>query len=92
MIPTKTLVPQICDIHKFDDIFTDVMQFFAFVVSVATAPQQESEAEPTADLPNKGLGQTSSGPNSVRDTPVSAPSDKDCDMEKSTDSVAVTLS
>ncbi|XP_072238844.1 MYND-type zinc finger-containing chromatin reader ZMYND8 isoform X3 [Leuresthes tenuis] len=58
----------------------------------ATAPQQESEAEPTAELPNKGLGQTSSGPNSVRDTPVSAPSDKDCDMEKSTDSVAVTLS
>uniref|UniRef100_A0A671VA01 Zinc finger MYND-type containing 8 n=1 Tax=Sparus aurata TaxID=8175 RepID=A0A671VA01_SPAAU len=57
----------------------------------ATAPQQEPEAESTADLPNKGLGQTSSGPNSLRDTPVSAPSDKDCDMEKSTD-VAVTLS
>uniref|UniRef100_A0A4W6F4L3 Zinc finger MYND-type containing 8 n=1 Tax=Lates calcarifer TaxID=8187 RepID=A0A4W6F4L3_LATCA len=58
----------------------------------ATAPQQEPEAESTADLPNKGLGQTSSGPNSLRDTPVSAPSDKDCDMEKSGDSVAVTLS
>lgn len=58
----------------------------------ATAPQQEPEAESTADLPNKGLGQTSSGPNSLRDTPVSAPSDKDCEMEKSTDNVAVTLS
>ncbi|XP_044032397.1 protein kinase C-binding protein 1 isoform X3 [Siniperca chuatsi] len=58
----------------------------------ATAPQQEPEAESTADLPNKGLGQSSSGPNSLRDTPVSAPSDKDCDMEKSTDNVAVTLS
>ncbi|XP_070758140.1 MYND-type zinc finger-containing chromatin reader ZMYND8 isoform X2 [Enoplosus armatus] len=58
----------------------------------ATAPQQEPEAESTADLPNKGLGQTSSGPNSLRDTPVSAPSDKDCDVEKSTDNVAVTLS
>uniref|UniRef100_A0A8C9ZWF7 Zinc finger MYND-type containing 8 n=1 Tax=Sander lucioperca TaxID=283035 RepID=A0A8C9ZWF7_SANLU len=58
----------------------------------ATAPQQEPEAESTADLPHKGLGQTSSGPNSLRDTPVSAPSDKDCEMEKSTDNVAVTLS
>lgn len=59
----------------------------------ATAPQQEPEAEPTADLPNKGLGQTSGGPNPLRDTPASASSsDKDCDMEKSTDSVAVTLS
>uniref|UniRef100_A0A4W6F1W0 Zinc finger MYND-type containing 8 n=1 Tax=Lates calcarifer TaxID=8187 RepID=A0A4W6F1W0_LATCA len=57
----------------------------------ATAPQQEPEAESTADLPNKGLGQTSSGPNSLRDTPVSAPSDKDCDMEKSGDSVAQLL-
>ncbi|KAL7408526.1 hypothetical protein ABVT39_024994 [Epinephelus coioides] len=58
----------------------------------ATAPPQEAEAESTADLPNKGLGQTSSGPNSLKDTPVSAPSDKDCEMEKSTDNVAVTLS
>ncbi|XP_031712530.1 protein kinase C-binding protein 1 isoform X3 [Anarrhichthys ocellatus] len=58
----------------------------------ATAPQQEPEAESTADLPNKGLGQTSSGPNSLRDTPVSAPPDKDCDTEKSSDTVAVTLS
>ncbi|XP_060898404.1 MYND-type zinc finger-containing chromatin reader ZMYND8 isoform X6 [Labrus mixtus] len=58
----------------------------------ATAPQQEPEAESTADPPNKGLGQTSSGSNSLRDTPVSAPTDKDCDMEKSTDNVAVTLS
>lgn len=58
----------------------------------ATAPQQEPEAESTADLPNKGLGQTSSGPNSLRDTPVSAPPEKDCDVEKSADSVAVTLS
>nr|XP_046240585.1 protein kinase C-binding protein 1 isoform X3 [Scatophagus argus] len=58
----------------------------------ATAPQPEPEAESTADLPNKSLGQTTSGPNSLRDTPVSAPSDKDCEMEKSTDNVAVTLS
>ncbi|XP_074528726.1 MYND-type zinc finger-containing chromatin reader ZMYND8 isoform X3 [Halichoeres trimaculatus] len=58
----------------------------------ATAPQQEPEAESTGDLPNKGLGQTSSGQNSVRDTPVPAPTDKDCDTEKNTDNVAVTLS
>ncbi|XP_054472721.1 MYND-type zinc finger-containing chromatin reader ZMYND8 isoform X5 [Anoplopoma fimbria] len=58
----------------------------------ATAPQQEPEAESTADPPNKGLGQTSGGPNSLRDAPASAPPDKDCDMEKSTDNVAVTLS
>lgn len=58
----------------------------------ATAPQQEPEAESTGDLPNKGLGQTSSGQNSVRDTPVPAPTDKDCDTEKNTDNVAATLS
>ncbi|CAJ1051359.1 protein kinase C-binding protein 1 isoform X3 [Xyrichtys novacula] len=58
----------------------------------ASAPQQEPEAESSADLPNKGLGQASSGPNSLRDTQVSAPTDKDCDMEKITDNVAVTLS
>uniref|UniRef100_A0A3P8UAF3 Zinc finger MYND-type containing 8 n=1 Tax=Amphiprion percula TaxID=161767 RepID=A0A3P8UAF3_AMPPE len=57
-----------------------------------TAPQQEPEAEPTADPPNKSLGQTNSGPNSIRDSPASAPPDKDCDVEKSTDNVAVTLS
>ncbi|CAJ1051356.1 protein kinase C-binding protein 1 isoform X3 [Xyrichtys novacula] len=43
----------------------------------ASAPQQEPEAESSADLPNKGLGQASSGPNSLRDTQVSAPTDKD---------------
>lgn len=75
----------ITTVHFIDAIFI-------FVSFVATAPQQEAEAEPTADLPSKGLGQTTSGPNSLRDTAVSAPSDKDCDMEKSTDSVAVTLS
>uniref|UniRef100_A0A7N8Y868 Zinc finger, MYND-type containing 8 n=1 Tax=Mastacembelus armatus TaxID=205130 RepID=A0A7N8Y868_9TELE len=58
----------------------------------ATAPQQEPEAESTVDLPNKGLGQTGMGPNSLRDTVVSAPPDKDCDIEKSTDNVTVTLS
>ncbi|XP_035008399.1 protein kinase C-binding protein 1 isoform X4 [Hippoglossus stenolepis] len=58
----------------------------------ATAPQQEPDAESTADPPNKGVGQTSSGPNSLRDMPVSAPSEKDCDVEKSADSVAVSLS
>ncbi|XP_071377346.1 MYND-type zinc finger-containing chromatin reader ZMYND8 isoform X9 [Centroberyx affinis] len=58
----------------------------------ATAPQQEPEAESTAEPPNKGLGQSGSGPVPLRDTAVSAPSDKDCDMEKSTDNVAVSLS
>uniref|UniRef100_A0A3Q3B4E3 Zinc finger, MYND-type containing 8 n=1 Tax=Kryptolebias marmoratus TaxID=37003 RepID=A0A3Q3B4E3_KRYMA len=58
----------------------------------ATAPQQEPETEPTADLPNKGPGQTSSVPNSLRDMPLSASSDKDCDTEKTAESVAVTLS
>lgn len=74
------------------DVIVGVMLLFTFVLFVATAPQQEPEAESTADLPNKGLGQTSSGPNSLRDTPVSAPPEKDCDVEKSADSVAVTLS
>ncbi|XP_015244731.1 PREDICTED: protein kinase C-binding protein 1 isoform X2 [Cyprinodon variegatus] len=58
----------------------------------ATAPQQEPEAEPTADVPNKAAGQTNSGPNPLRDAPVSAPSEKDCDTEKSTENPAVTLS
>lgn len=58
----------------------------------ATAPQQEPEAESTVDLPNKSLGQSSSGPNSLRDTLASAPSDKHCDMEKNADSVPVPLS
>ncbi|CAF96847.1 unnamed protein product, partial [Tetraodon nigroviridis] len=52
----------------------------------ATAPQQEPEAESTADLPNKGLGQTGSGSNSLRDTMVSTPTEKDQDTEKNTDS------
>lgn len=63
--------------------------FFFFL---ATAPQQEPEAEPTADVPNKAAGQTNSGPNPLRDAPVSAPSEKDCDTEKSTENPAVTLS
>lgn len=68
------------------------MYFVTFVLFVASAPQQEPEAEATADLPNKSLGQASGGPNSLRDPPVSAPSEKDCETEKSTDNVAVTLS
>ncbi|XP_056128787.1 MYND-type zinc finger-containing chromatin reader ZMYND8 [Lampris incognitus] len=58
----------------------------------ATAPQQEPEMESTTDLPNKGLGQSSGIPVPLRDNTVSVTSDKDCDMEKSTDSVAVSLS
>ncbi|CAN9512503.1 unnamed protein product [Ophioblennius macclurei] len=58
----------------------------------ATAPQQEPETEATAELPNKALAQTSSGPNALRDPPAAAPPDKDCEAEKSADSVAVTLS
>lgn len=54
---------------------------------VATAPQQEPEAESTADLPNKGLGQTGSGSNSLRDTMVSTPAEKDQDTEKITDNI-----
>ncbi|XP_029682490.1 protein kinase C-binding protein 1 isoform X2 [Takifugu rubripes] len=54
----------------------------------ATAPQQEPEAESTADLPNKGLGQPGSGSNSFRDPMVSTPADKDQDTEKSTDNIA----
>uniref|UniRef100_A0A3Q1AWH2 Zinc finger, MYND-type containing 8 n=1 Tax=Amphiprion ocellaris TaxID=80972 RepID=A0A3Q1AWH2_AMPOC len=80
-------------IHITADDFIDVKFFcFYFFQFVATAPQQEPEAEPTADPPNKSLGQTNSGPNSIRDSPASAPPDKDCDVEKSTDNVAVTLS
>uniref|UniRef100_A0A3P9JIB4 Zinc finger, MYND-type containing 8 n=1 Tax=Oryzias latipes TaxID=8090 RepID=A0A3P9JIB4_ORYLA len=58
----------------------------------STAPQQEPETESSTDPPNKGLGQTSGASNPLRDTPVSGPVDKDSDMEKSTDSIAVTLS
>ncbi|XP_056293541.1 MYND-type zinc finger-containing chromatin reader ZMYND8 isoform X6 [Pseudoliparis swirei] len=59
----------------------------------ATAPQQEPEAESTAELPNKGLGPPGSGPNSLRDPAALAPADnKDCDAEKSSNNVAVTLS
>lgn len=63
------------------------MILFQIYSVVATAPQQEAEAESTADLPNKGVGQTSSGSNSFRDTMVSTPTDKDQDTEKSTDNV-----
>uniref|UniRef100_A0AAQ4QHT4 Zinc finger, MYND-type containing 8 n=1 Tax=Gasterosteus aculeatus aculeatus TaxID=481459 RepID=A0AAQ4QHT4_GASAC len=66
--------------HADDDIHT------------ASAPQQESEAESTADLPNKGLGQTSSGPSSLVVQGPACLSDKDCDTEKSTDAAPVTLS
>uniref|UniRef100_A0A8C6LED2 Zinc finger MYND-type containing 8 n=1 Tax=Nothobranchius furzeri TaxID=105023 RepID=A0A8C6LED2_NOTFU len=59
----------------------------------ATAPQQEPEAEPAADLPNnKGQGQTVGGPNPLREAPVSASSDKDCESEKSISNTAGTLS
>ncbi|XP_061640187.1 MYND-type zinc finger-containing chromatin reader ZMYND8-like isoform X4 [Phyllopteryx taeniolatus] len=58
----------------------------------ATAPQQEPEAESAADLTNKGLGQANCGPNTLRETPVSAPSEKDCDTETSSDNAAVSSS
>nr|XP_061779827.1 MYND-type zinc finger-containing chromatin reader ZMYND8-like isoform X2 [Nerophis lumbriciformis]XP_061779828.1 MYND-type zinc finger-containing chromatin reader ZMYND8-like isoform X2 [Nerophis lumbriciformis] len=59
----------------------------------ATAPQQEPEAESTADLPGKIAVQAANGgPNNPRDTLASAPSDKDCETENSGDNVAVTLS
>lgn len=54
----------------------------------ATAPQQEPEAEATADLPSKGIAQAGSGSNPLRDTTVSAPSDKDCDTEKNADTIS----
>lgn len=55
----------------------------------ATAPQQEPEAESPADPPTKSLGQSSTGPNSLRDTTASTPSEKHCEMETSTDTTAV---
>ncbi|KAM9408809.1 MYND-type zinc finger-containing chromatin reader ZMYND8 isoform 2-T2 [Pholidichthys leucotaenia] len=58
----------------------------------ATAPPQEPDAEATADLPSKGLGQTSSVPNSLREPSVPTSSEKDCDTEKSADTVAGPLS
>lgn len=67
------------------------MYFFYYCLLAATAPQQEPETEGSTDPPNKVLGQ-SSGSNPLRDTPVSGSLDKDCDLEKSTDSIAVTLS
>ncbi|XP_075904048.1 MYND-type zinc finger-containing chromatin reader ZMYND8 isoform X6 [Nelusetta ayraudi] len=54
----------------------------------ATAPQQEPEAEATADLPSKGIAQAGSGSNPLRDTTASAPSDKDCDTEKNADTIS----
>lgn len=63
------------------------MILFQISSVVATAPQQEPEAESTADLPNKGLGQTGSGLNSLRDTMVSTPAEKDQDTEKNTDNI-----
>lgn len=56
---------------------------------LATAPQQEPEAESPADPPTKSLGQSSTGPNSLRDTTASTPSEKHCEMETSTDTTAV---
>nr|XP_057934947.1 MYND-type zinc finger-containing chromatin reader ZMYND8 isoform X3 [Doryrhamphus excisus] len=58
----------------------------------ATAPQQEPDAESTGDLPGKSGGQANCGPNNLRDTPVSAPSDKDSETGNSSDNVAVPLS
>lgn len=67
-------------VHITADSFIDIMSSI-----IATAPQQEPEAESTADLPNKGSGQTTCGSNSLRDTIVSATTDKDCD--KTTDNI-----
>lgn len=76
--------------------FSHVQRFKVLLSTVcllaATAPQQEPETESSTDPPNKGLGQTSGASNPLKDTPVSGPVDKDSDMEKSTDSIAVTLS
>ncbi|KAM6927594.1 MYND-type zinc finger-containing chromatin reader ZMYND8 [Xenentodon cancila] len=58
----------------------------------ATAPQQEAEAEATAEPANKDLGPTSGGSGALRDLPAAAPSDKDCDMDKSADAATATLS
>ncbi|XP_061689002.1 MYND-type zinc finger-containing chromatin reader ZMYND8-like isoform X4 [Syngnathoides biaculeatus] len=55
----------------------------------ATAPQQEPEADSATDLTNKGVGQANCGPNTLRETPVSAPSVKHCDTETSSDNAAV---
>lgn len=68
-------------------IFTVVI-FVHFCSLAATAPQQEPEAESTTDLPSKGIVQAGSGSNLLRDTTVSAPTDKDCDMEKNADTIS----
>lgn len=73
---------------QFQSFFLILVWFLCQISSVvATAPQQEPEAESTADLPNKGLGQPGSGANSFRDPLVSTPADKDQDTEKSTDNI-----
>lgn len=68
-------------------IFRDVI-FVHLSSLAATAPQQEPEAEATADLPSKGIAQASGGSNQLRDTTASAPSDKDCDAEKNADIIS----
>uniref|UniRef100_A0A8C6LBZ1 Zinc finger MYND-type containing 8 n=1 Tax=Nothobranchius furzeri TaxID=105023 RepID=A0A8C6LBZ1_NOTFU len=53
----------------------------------------KSCTQSAADLPNnKGQGQTVGGPNPLREAPVSASSDKDCESEKSISNTAGTLS
>ncbi|XP_061148242.1 MYND-type zinc finger-containing chromatin reader ZMYND8-like isoform X2 [Syngnathus typhle] len=58
----------------------------------AAGPQQEVETESAADLSNKGAGQPNCGPNALREAPISASSDKDCESEASSDKAAVTPS
>uniref|UniRef100_A0A3Q2XV94 Zinc finger MYND-type containing 8 n=1 Tax=Hippocampus comes TaxID=109280 RepID=A0A3Q2XV94_HIPCM len=61
-------------------------------VSAAAAPQQEAEAEPAADLSNKGAGQATCGPNALREAPLSASSNTDRETESCGDSAAVASS
>ncbi|XP_019715300.1 protein kinase C-binding protein 1-like isoform X10 [Hippocampus comes] len=58
----------------------------------AAAPQQEAEAEPAADLSNKGAGQATCGPNALREAPLSASSNTDRETESCGDSAAVASS
>ncbi|CAL8339582.1 unnamed protein product [Lota lota] len=54
----------------------------------ATAPQQEGETEPATEGSNKSSGPTNSVPVPLRDPAVPPLSDKDCNLEKSSETVS----
>ncbi|XP_051956920.1 protein kinase C-binding protein 1-like isoform X2 [Xyrauchen texanus] len=58
----------------------------------ATSSQQEQETEGSTDLAPKAPGQPNNGPNSPRETVSIAPTDEDCEVDKTKDNVTVTMS